>query len=184
MGHILAKEFKSKSGKTFRIRTAESSDAANILTHARAVMEEQYYTLTQPHELPFTEKQEADWIQGMVENPSSLIIVALVENEVVGMLDFSPGHRQRIAHTGEFGMSVSKAHRENGIGNALLTCLVDWATQHPIIEKICLKVHATNPRAIGLYRKHWFIEEGRQSKDLKYGPNEYVDSILMGRFVR
>lgn len=103
---------------------------------------------------------------------------------LIGMLDFTPGHRQRIAHMGELGMSVGRELREAGVGGALMQCLLDWAAAHPVIEKVCLKVHANNPRAIGLYRKHGFQEEGRQAKDLKYGPNDYVDTVLMAKFVK
>ncbi len=183
MGHISPKEYKTKSEKIFQIRTAEPTDAPRLLVHKRSVMGEQIFTLTLPEELP-TEVEEANCIRSAEANPSSLIIVAVIADEIVGGIDFSSGHRQRIAHTGDFGMSVSANFRGSGIGNALLESLLEWATSHPIIEKVCLKVHATNARAIGLYNKFGFFEEGRQSKDLKYGPNQYVDTILMAKFIK
>ena len=69
------------------------------------------------------------------------------------------------------------------IATVLLQSLIDWAAAKPLIEKIGLTVHANNENAIRLYRKFGFIEEGRRSKELKLGPDIYVDDILMYRFV-
>ena len=184
MSQVTALEIFSKSGKKFIIRTAEGSDAAGILAHIKEVTEEKLYTLLLPKEFLFTEGQEVVRIQEMKDNPASLQIVAELENEIVGVLDFTSGHRQQISHTGAFGISVSKEYRESGVGNALIECMLEWASAHPVIEKVCLKVHATNSRAIDFYQKHGFFKEGRQIKDLKYAPNEYVDTLLMAKFVK
>jgi RimJ/RimL family protein N-acetyltransferase len=44
-------------------------------------------------------------------------------------------------------------------------------------------VHSDNETAIGLYKKMDFEIEGVQKKDLKYSPDKYVDTILMGRYL-
>jgi RimJ/RimL family protein N-acetyltransferase len=81
-------------------------------------------------------------------------------------------------------MSVAVTDREEGIGRALLTTLIGWAEDHSTLEKLCLRVHATNARAIALYSALGFREEGRATRELKYGPSAYVDSVLMARFVK
>jgi hypothetical protein len=52
-----------------------------------------------------------------------------MNSKIVGLLDFSNGHRQRIAHTGEFGMSVEKAVRDQGIGSLLLQVRIGWLSK-------------------------------------------------------
>ena len=59
-----------------------------------------------------------------------------------------------------------------------------WAEAHPVIEKLCLAVFATNEPAIGLYRKLGFVEEGRRPREVKLAPNQYVDDICMYRFAK
>ena len=185
MGSHPSSQHKSKSGKTFTVRTALPSDALGILVHVRQVMDEKIYTLSLSEELPLTEAQEVEWINKTNANPSSLILVAVHGEEVIGMLDFSPGHRQRIAHTGEFGMGLNAAFREDGIGAVMLTTLIGWAaTTHPIIENVSLKVHATNSRAIALYQKFGFVKQGEMVRDLKYAPGHYVNTVLMVKFVK
>jgi ribosomal protein S18 acetylase RimI-like enzyme len=47
-------------------------------------------------------------------------------------------------------------------------------------------VHGNCPgwnKAMGLYRKLGFVEEGRRPRELKLGPEHYIDEILMYRFV-
>jgi RimJ/RimL family protein N-acetyltransferase len=98
-------------------------------------------------------------------------------------LDFSNGRRLRIAHTGEFGMSVEKSFRDQGVGSLLLEALINWATLNATIEKIGLNVHSNNERAIALYKKMGFEVKGIRKHDLKYGDGQYVDRHVMGRFV-
>lgn len=70
MATISAREFRTKRGGVFVVRTAEAADAAAVLGLSRSVMEEQVFTLSKPEELSFTVKQEAGWIQGMKDAPS------------------------------------------------------------------------------------------------------------------
>jgi RimJ/RimL family protein N-acetyltransferase len=176
--------FTSKTGRACTIRSASTADASSVLAMAKAVMEEQIFTLTSVEEFTLTEEQEAGWIEGMLAHPSGLILVAAIGDEVVGMLSFSNGQRKRIAHTGEFGLSVAKAYRDEGIGAQLVKSLLAWAAIHPTLEKVNLKVHATNTRAIALYRKLGFEQEGLLRNDIKYGPGRYVDSIVMGNLLK
>lgn len=81
-------------------------------------------------------------------------------------------------------MSVLKEFRNKGVGRALIEVILTWAQTHPTIEKVGLAVLATNERAIYLYKSLGFVEEGRRIKEIKIGSNNYVDDILMYKFVK
>ncbi len=70
-----------------------------------------------------------------------------------------------------------------GIGKELIEALLDWAEANPLIEKVSLGVFSTNHRAISLYKRLGFIEEGRKIKEFKMSENEYVDDIIMYKLV-
>ena len=180
MGEITKKVHKVKNGTTVSIRTAQESDAAAYLILARSIMAEEIYSLTQVDELTLTFEQEKQWLKSNFENEAHLIIVAEIDGNIVGQLDFSNGHRKRNSHTGEFGMGVYKDYRGLGIGTLLVSTLVQWARDNPNIEKINLNVHHTNERAIATYKKVGFKIEGVRTKDLKYANGVYVDTLLMG----
>ncbi len=180
MGKINDKSYKLKNDANVIIRTVTESDAEAYLTLGKSIMSEEIYSLTQADELNLTVEQEREWIKSNIEDESHLIMVAEVDGNVVGQLDFSNGHRKRNAHTGEFGMGVHKDFRGLGIGSLLIRALVDWAKDNPRIEKINLGVHQNNDRAIATYKKIGFQVEGLRTKDLKYPNGVYVDTVLMG----
>ncbi len=53
-----------------------------------------------------------------------------------------------------------------------------------MIEKVTLAVFSNNQRAITAYERCRFQEEGRCPRDMKLAPGEYLDSVLMYRFVK
>lgn len=69
---------------------------------------------------------------------------------------------------------------KRGIGKLLLNHLIDWAKQSENIEKIVLQVRSTNIRAISLYKKMGFIEEGLLKNNIKIDKGHYIDDIIMG----
>lgn len=184
MGQVKEKSYLLKNSTSATIRTVKESDAQAYLNLGKSIMAEEIYSLTQAFELDLTVEQERQWLKINIENDNHLIIVAEVNGMVVGQLDFSNGHRQRISHTGEFGMGVHKTFRGLGIGGLLVQTLMDWAKDSPQIEKINLSVHQTNDRAIAMYKKYGFQIEGVRTRDLKYPNHVYVDSVLMGRVVK
>jgi RimJ/RimL family protein N-acetyltransferase len=177
------KKFNSKSNFPVAVRSATIADAADILELSTDVVGEEIYQLRSASEFKMTIEAEQKWIESHRTNPNHLILVAEVELKIVGLLDFSNGHRNRIAHTGEFGMSVAKSFRDQGLGSLLLEALIEWTKKNSTIEKIGLSVHSNNQRAVSLYKKMGFEMEGIRKRDLKYGEGQYVDTVVMGRFV-
>lgn len=175
-----SRSFKTKDNAIFEIRSATPEDAEQMLEMVKPVFAEEIYQLTSSEEFKMTIEDQKKWVSSVHQKPFSVILLAILNGKVVGILDFSNGHRKRIEHTGEFGMSVAKDLREMKIGSALVDSLIDWAKQTQKIEKINLCVHKNNLRAQALYKKFGFKEEGIRTNDLKYGPNEYVDTVLMG----
>lgn len=183
MAECKVQRLKSKSALDVEIRSAVKQDAQAILELSKGVFGEEIYQLTSGSEFKMTVEDEEKWIESHLKDLNQIILVAEMDSKIVGLLNFSNGRRRRIAHTGEFGMSVEKTHRDQGIGALLLQVLIEWVAQNTTIEKICLNVHSNNQRAIALYKKMGFECEGVRKRDLKYGEGKYVDTIVMGRFV-
>ncbi|GAB6988280.1 GNAT family N-acetyltransferase [Paenibacillus pini] len=182
MGHFKTMKFFDKHNQEFEIRSASPNDAQQILKYSQELFlsDSEPYLLTTTEEFNVTLEQECSWIESMEKKPGSIILMAEVQGEVVGLLDFNNGHKRRMVHTGEFGMSVRYDHRGRGIGKVLLRSLIDWATENPLIEKVNLDVFATNDRAISLYQSMGFIQESFRKNHIKLGDGEYIDLIGMG----
>lgn len=174
---------QQQSINSIKIRSANIEDAEQILFVAKSVIDEEVFQLMESSEFNLTLDKEEKWIQSFLDNPFSIILVAEVDCKLVGILDFSTGHRKRIAHTGDISISILKDFRNLGIGSILLQTLFEWARSTNQIEKINLQVHATNSDAIRVYKKNGFVIEGIRKKELKYSEGKYVDSVLMAIFL-
>jgi ribosomal protein S18 acetylase RimI-like enzyme len=102
-------------------------------------------------------------------------LVAEVDGEIVGLI-----HLDASRHGfGEIGMAVARDWRGRGVGSALLAAAIDVARERGL-HKLSLSVFAHNDAAIALYRKHGFVEEGRQIKQYRRQSGELWDAIAMG----
>ncbi|WP_062104383.1 GNAT family N-acetyltransferase [Bacillus niameyensis] len=167
-----------------KIRTAHVNDSEQILEMQKQVVAEGEFLTTVIEELSHrTIEQQQAWVRKVLENERETFIVAEIKGVIVGWIVFQSEGRKRLAHKGSIGMMVSQEFRGIGIGKQLLKALIEWAEEHPLIEKVCLGVFSNNARALSLYKSMGFKEEGRKIKEFKLGDEEYIDDILMYRFV-
>lgn len=184
VGTLAPRRFWLEDGTLLLVRTAGLEDAPALLEISRDVIGEGRYSITVPDEFRVTEEEERLWVEKHQENLGALLLVADVAGEVVGLLGMEAAPRQRLRHRVVLHITVGRGWRGRGVGTALMGCALDWAALHPHIEKVSLRVLADNHRALALYRRFGFQEEGRRVREVRRGPGEYVDDILMYRFVK
>jgi RimJ/RimL family protein N-acetyltransferase len=164
------------------IRKAHEADAEQIILHTIKVLEESSHFLgSSLEEFHPTIEEEKAWIN--IHNQSGLLLVAEDHGTIIGILNFRLSSSKKFSHKGSFGMSIQEAYTNKGIGASLIKSLIEWAKDDNRVEKISLEVFSNNERAIHLYSKLGFKEEGRLVRNAKLGPNEYVDDIIMSMFV-
>lgn len=184
MGNIVKQTFRSKNEIEIVLRTAESSDAENIIELKKSVVSEGLYMLREIDETNYKKEDEIEQIDNCLNSEGSLYIVAESDNKIIGMLEFENGSLRRTRHAGMFTIYILKSYRDSGIGKIMMNELISWAEKNSVIEKITLNVFSTNPRAIHLYSKCGFKEEGRCPEDMKLSDGTYIDSVLMYKFVK
>ena len=186
MSKIEAKELVLKDGRKGIIRTAEEADAEKVLKQIESVLAEAEYTITtlDNDREDYTIEKINERIKKHIENEGNLFVVAEIDEQIVASANLHNGVRKRIEHVGTVAITVVRDFRGLGVGKTLMETVIEWASDHPIIEKIGLGVFSNNVGAINLYKKSGFVEEGRKVKEIKIGPDNYVDSILMYKFVK
>lgn len=184
MGNIEKQIFRSKKDIEIILRTAEISDAESIIELKKSVVSEGLYMLREIDETNYKKEDEIEQIENHLNNYGSLYIVAEADSKVIGILEFENGSLKRTKHAGMFTIYILKSHRDSGIGKIMLNELISWAEKNSVIEKVTLNVFSTNPRAIHLYEKCGFKEEGRCPEDMKLSDGTYIDSVLMYKFVK
>ena len=172
------------SDQKTHIRPVRVEDAEDVLSIQREVVGEKDYFIAVSEEFNKTTEEHQEWIQKIIEHERETMFVAEIEGKVVGWIVFKSQERKRMHHTGSFAIMLQKDCRNKGIGKLLIHELLRWAEEHPIIEKVSLGTFSTNTRAIELYKKLGFVEEGRKVKEFKFSENEYVDDVLMYKLVK
>jgi len=186
MDREFPKQVTLKDGTTALIRKAVPDDAECLLKLFNETVKDDRYVLTtieDVKEMQMTVEKEVEWIKNH-DKDGSVVLVGQVGESIAGLVGFENGNRKRNSHTSELHISVLKQYRGVGLGKALIDNALQWARRDPLIEKVCLCVFADNDRAISLYEKIGFVEEGRKVREIKRSPNDYVDIILMYKFVK
>ena len=176
------------SGRRYVIREAGIPDAPQLLAHARSILAEPAWNITELQEFQFTIDREEAWILSFGQRPHSILLVADFGTpetpQVVGMVALQVQGRFRMRHRGRLGIGVQASYRRQGVGEVLLRTLLLWAEAEPELERIELGVFAHNARARNLYRKLGFQEEAHLSRAYKLADGSYYDDILMVKWVK
>lgn len=106
--------------------------------------------------------------------------VAERQGELVGMIKIEPGEFTSLARTGRLQMAVRREFQGRGIGAELLRYAIAWA-EAGAADRIELFVRATNTRAIELYRRFGFVEEGLLRERVRLPDGRRVDDLVMAR---
>ncbi|MCL2610275.1 MAG: GNAT family N-acetyltransferase [Defluviitaleaceae bacterium] len=173
------KEILLPNGEKVIISPPTISDAKELLEYINLISGESEFLTVGAGDFSMTLEEQERFIENSTKQENNLLLVAKVDGKIIGNLKFSASKRPRIAHQGEFGITVAKAYWSFGLASALLSYLIEWAYKTGIIKKINLKVRSDNQRAIHLYKKFGFKEEGLITRDYLI-KNKFYDSIAMG----
>lgn len=166
-----------KDGRAAILRPAREHEAQELLDMVNEVGAEGIYIGTE--KLLLDVDEERSFIRDATRDPRKLLMVVEVAGQVVGIGSIFGGtFGAKDRHVGTLGMLVAKAYREVGLGAAMMRYLLNWA-QDIGFEKVELEVFSTNTRAINLYRKFGFVEEGRRQRAF-WLRDRYADGVLMG----
>lgn len=165
-----------------QIREAKAEDARAIVTAEKEIAQTPGYFCSQPDEL--SEENVIKTITTLSQTGKGVYLVAEQDGVIVGHAFLEPLQLKSICHVAQLTIGVHKGWQERGIGTALMQKIIEWARQSQTIEKIELNVRAKNDRAVALYKKMGFVEEGRLKNRIKIKDNHYTDDLLMALNVK
>ena len=148
-------------GSSILIDTASDSDARSLWHIYTEVLREGRWFITHVDEYKGTEESHAKAIRDRNSETNSRLLVARLEDRVVGALSITGGGLERTRHVGMVELYVARESRGRGIGKALMEAGLIWAQTNPILRKLALHVFEDNVRAVDLYRDLGFEIEGR-----------------------
>ncbi len=167
-----------ESPPAFTLRRARPSDAALL---ARQMADPEVFGNLMQLPWPTEElwRQRLEKMAAAGES-ADLLLLAERDGELLGSLGLHPMDRVRRRHAAMLGISVGAAHQGQGVGTALMQAACDYADRWAHLLRLELTVFTDNARAIALYRRCGFVEEGRhRAYALRDG--RYVDVLSMAR---
>lgn len=160
------------------IRPETAGDVEAVLDVFEAVGAEARWIGT---EVPFDRTAKADGIRASLGRPETCgafvaeVGAQEVDAAVIGFI----GLELMPYGVVDFGMALLDGHRSQGIGLRLMEAGIGWARKSGA-HKMSLQVWPSNQRAIGLYTKVGFTEEGRLRQHYRRQSGELWDAVIMG----
>lgn len=168
-----------KNGAELLLRNGDAADGAALLAVFNQTHAETDFLLTYPDETTFTVESESEFLKRSADDPRSIEILAFLGEKLVGSAGFYPVKNvAKLKHRAVFGVSVLKERWGIGIGSALTAACVDCAKEAGY-RQLELDVVAENAAAIALYKKHGFVEFGRNPRGFLLRTGEYQELVNM-----
>ncbi|WP_197342413.1 GNAT family N-acetyltransferase [Ralstonia solanacearum] len=162
------------------IRRARKGDAAALCAAEKATARTPGLLVSQPHELQVEEFERK--LERLEQE--GIYLVAERDGVLIGHALLEPMTLIARAHVFSLTIVVHPGHLERGVGTTLMARLMEWAQSQPHVEKIELRVRATNSRAIALYKRFGFVEEGRFERHIRLPDGSYIADLSMAWFTR
>ncbi len=158
------------------IRLATEADAAALLALRKKIFAESDTMLWEPAEFTATEDDERKRIRHLNSKANSTYLLAESGGHVVGLLFVMGEEANRLKHSAWVAMGVSKEHKGQGIGTALLQEAIAWSKRAGLV-RLALTVRTTHLRAVALYLRCGFVVEGVRRNSVR------VDGVLMDEYL-
>ncbi|MFK7773927.1 MAG: N-acetyltransferase family protein [Saprospiraceae bacterium] len=170
--------YKLKKGSTITIRVAEKEDVQKLMGLKRGYIKNTTTIPMQLDEYPIDLEKELNLITEYEISSNSILLVAELNDELIGNIDLTGSKRSKMFHTGMIGMGIKEEWRNQGLGRFLIESVIHWAKKHSKLELIWLDVYASNKLGYNLYKKTGFEVSGTIKGFFKQ-ENGYIDKIQM-----
>ncbi len=143
------------SDKEVKIAHATPDDARKVIEYLKIVGDETDNLSFSGDSININELDEATLIASISEMNNSCMILAWLDDQIIGIGSLEGLPRERFAHRSSLGVSVKKEFWGIGIGTYLIDELIEYAMNHNL-EVLDLEVIVSNKRAIKLYESFGF----------------------------
>jgi len=176
---IYNKKALLKNGKEALLRNADIDDGQAVYDVFNVCHRETDYLLSYPEENSFGSTEEGEFLQKKTDSSNEIEMVAIVDNKIVGLAGIEAvGHKYKVKHRAEFGISVLNDYCGLGLGEALSRACIECAKVAGY-KQLELNVVADNIAAISLYKKLGFKEFGRNPRGFNSKVSGYQELVYM-----
>lgn len=157
----------TKSGKKFTVRPPRAEDVQQLLTFINTLIAEDTFIVMAGR--PVTIEEEGEWLRGTLKDIQNREAITLLVFDGEKLVANSGIRKQirRLSHIGDFGITVAKEYRGDGVGKQLMS-LVLVKAKNIGIEIATLEVFGNNEIACSAYQSLGFTTYGSLPKALTF----------------
>lgn len=168
-----------KNGQILSIREAAMDDAESILNYLALIGAQSDNLDFGAEGIGYTPEEEAAFIESVQTSDNGKILMGWIDTTLVSVAHLAgKSRRPRTRHIATLAISVLQSHWHQGIGDAMLGALIEWAQSNPVLRVLDLEVRADNARAMALYTRHGFTLSGRFPQRFRIEGQSF-DTLLM-----
>ena len=173
------KRISLRDGRTCVLRNGDAQDGQALFDNFMLTHAQTDWLLSYPDENSMNAAQEAAFLKEKAMSPNEIEIIAEIDGRVVGSAGIERvGHKDKVKHRAEFGISVDKDCWGLGIGRALTRACIECAKTAGYMQ-LELQAIEANERAVALYRSEGFVEYGRNPRGFRSRINGWQPILLM-----
>lgn len=168
-----------KNGKEVLIREAAQEDAQSMIEFYNIVGGETDFLSFGKNEFSMSLHDYENFIESTKADHHSIILLATMDDKIISIASITSSPKARTKHVGTLGIVIAEEHCGFGLGRKLMEELIEWARGNSSTKKIHLVTREDNDKAIELYKKVGFKEEGLLEQDT-YINGKYYNTLIMG----
>jgi RimJ/RimL family protein N-acetyltransferase len=172
------KKLSLKNKQEVILREAKKEDAQSMIDFYNLVGGETDFLSFGKNEFKMPLKDYEKFIESTATENNSIILVATIDDKIISIASITSNQKARYKHVGTFGIVISEQFCGLGLGRKIMDYLIEWANSNGITKKISLVTREDNDRAIALYKKMGFEEEGILKKE-NYINGVYYNTVMM-----
>ena len=173
------KRISLRDGRTCVLRNGDAQDGQALFDNFMLTHAQTDWLLSYPDENSLDAAQEAAFLKEKAMSPNEIEIIAEIDGRVVGSAGIEcVGHKDKVKHRAEFGISVDMDYWGLGIGRALTRACIECAKAAGYAQLELQAVEA-NERAVALYRSEGFVAYGRNPRGFRSRIDGWQPILLM-----
>ena len=147
------------------IREAEISDATALIAFLDCVGQETDFTSLDENGIMMTASEMALFIEKQAASENQITLLALLNDEIAGVLNITADQHLRVRHIGDVFLAVRKKFWNQGLATILLEEGIEWAKSSGVLCRLQLSVQKRNEAAIHLYSKMGILSQKDYKKE-------------------
>lgn len=172
-----------QDGREVLLRSPEREDAQAMLDYMRITSGETHFMARYPEECTADVQREYDLLNRIIPHPKDFWIVAILSGELVGGCSvMAVNNHIKTRHRSSLGISILQKACDSGLGTAMIEAALRQAKENGFAQ-IELGVFEDNARALHVYKKLGFQEQGRTLRAFRLKDGTYRDEIQMVKFL-